>query len=267
MYTQCPHCHGIFRVDAQTLATAGGQVQCGECELTFDALASIRDELPGTVSNWENTELPFALPEVDGEARDTETAEPPTEDDDPSLNGPGESESPVGTEPPAWALRPRGAGRLWLAASVALTLALLVQFVFLAPHSLANHAGLRPVAEALCGLSGCEIPPRRDLDQLRLASRDVRAHPSVPGALIISATLVNEAAFSQPYPVLEITLGDLQGREVAQRRFVPSVYLPDSVEVAQGMAPNSRVQVSLEVVDPGESAVAFQFAFRTSDRS
>lgn len=86
----------------------------------------------------------------------------------------------------------------------------------------------------------------------------------MPGALIISATLVNDAGFTQPFPVLEISLGDLQGRQVALRRFRPAVYLPDSVNVEAGMAPDSRVQVSLEVVDPGKSAVAFEFAFRAA---
>jgi hypothetical protein len=142
----------------------------------------------------------------------------------------------------------------------------VAQLVFLVPPAMAGHESLRPVARVLCRLSGCELPPRQALDQLRLASRDVRAHPSVPGALIISATLVNGASFTQPYPVLEISLGNLQGDQVALRRFPPSAYLPESVDLSEGMAPDGRVQVSLEVVDPGEAAVAFRFAFRSAVR-
>ena len=44
------------------------------------------------------------------------------------------------------------------------------------------------------------LPPVADLDKLQLLSRDVRPHPSVPGALIISATVRNNARFTQPYP-------------------------------------------------------------------
>lgn len=259
MYTQCPHCHGIFRVDAALLSDAGGRVQCGACELNFDALASLRDELPPDSERWRNTELPFTPPEpAPGEAETGNHSAPPAGSASSSIDRP---RPPVTS---AWDTGKRGNDRLWFAASALLLVALAGQLVFLAPPALADHARLRPVAEALCGLSGCDIAPRRDLGRLRLASRDVRAHPSVPGALIISATMVNEAAFRQPYPVLEISLGNLRGRQVALRRFEPPVYLPDSVDIGAGMAPDSRVQVSLEVVDPGKSAVAFQFAFRAS---
>lgn len=250
MYTQCPHCHAIFRMDAATLSEAGGRVQCGECELGFDALVALRDELPGAEVHWQNTELPFTLPE-------SEPDEPDVQESDVARD-----RTPAPLTPPSWPRDAGGGSRIWLAASVLLAFVLVGQFVFAAPPTLSGHPGLRPVAQVLCRLSGCTIPPRVDLDRLRLASRDVRAHPSAPGALIISATLVNDAPFTQPYPVLEISLGDLQGRQVAIRRFEPATYLPGSVDVERGMAPGSRVQANLEVVDPGESAVAFQFAFR-----
>lgn len=265
MFTQCPHCHAIYRLDANTLAAAAGRVQCGDCEHPFDALAALRDELPGGASQWENTELPFTLP--DSQTAADATVGAPAKDhgasgDDPPLESRATADPPARSSPgPVPASR---TARIWPAASLLLGVTLAVQLLFLAPHAMANHDSLRPVARFLCGVSGCELPPRQALDRLRLASRDVRAHPSVPGALIISATLVNEADFTQPYPVLEISLGDLQGRQMALRRFSPEVYVPESVDVARGMAPDSRVQVSLEVVDPGEEAVAFRFTFRSS---
>ncbi len=259
MFTQCPHCHAIYRLDAPTLGAAGGRVQCGDCEQTFNALASLRDELPGASSDWQNSELPFDLPEpVPDEAAESAPPASTEAQDEPSAPTEGPS-----APPPGWPAPPR-ASRFWPAASLVLVAGLVAQIVFLAPPAMAGHESLRPVARVLCRLSGCEVPPRQALDRLRLASRDVRAHPSVPGALIISATLVNEAEFSQPYPVLEISLGDLQGNQVALRRFAPPTYVPESVDVARGMAPDSRVQVSLEVVDPGEEAVAFRFAFRSA---
>lgn len=265
MFTQCPHCHAIYRLDAKTLAAAAGRVQCGGCEQAFNALASLKDELPGPESRWENTELPFTLPD----AREAESPETALRDtNEPTDDEPGghvdESRLAARHAPPGRPRPARRRARIWSAASLALGLALIAQLLFLAPRAMADHDSLRPVARALCRVSGCELPAREALDQLRLASRDVRAHPSVPGALIISATLVNEAAFTQAYPVLEISLGNLQGGQVALRRFPPETYVPESVDVARGMAPESRVQVSLEVVDPGEEAVAFRFAFRSS---
>ena len=43
MYTQCPSCKTLFNVTAEQLRSARGQVQCGQCTKTFDALAYLTD--------------------------------------------------------------------------------------------------------------------------------------------------------------------------------------------------------------------------------
>lgn len=254
MYTQCPHCHSVYRVGIDELSAAGGRVQCGACDAEFNAARWLRESLPEPAAKeWQSAELPLATPE------DATEASP--EGDREELPS---RESAFAMPAPALAQPSRRMQAFWVAASLALALVLIAQILFVAPDALARNPELRPVATALCRLSGCEVPPRADLSRLRLASRDVRAHPSVPGALIIGATMVNEADFTQSFPVLEIALADLQGRPVAVRRFRPTEYLPERVDVSSGMAPDSIVQVSLEVSDPGEKAVAFEFAFRPS---
>lgn len=46
MYAQCPECLTVFSLDADALARAHGTVTCGYCSGTFDALASLADQLP-----------------------------------------------------------------------------------------------------------------------------------------------------------------------------------------------------------------------------
>ena len=43
MYTQCPRCETIFRVSAEILRAAGGQVRCGRCGAAFGALARLEE--------------------------------------------------------------------------------------------------------------------------------------------------------------------------------------------------------------------------------
>ncbi len=43
MYTQCPYCLTHFRVRAEQLSAADGQVHCGHCNQVFNALSSLRD--------------------------------------------------------------------------------------------------------------------------------------------------------------------------------------------------------------------------------
>lgn len=47
MLTRCPHCSTWFRVRAEQLSVAGGQVTCGECDAVFDALTSLVEERDG----------------------------------------------------------------------------------------------------------------------------------------------------------------------------------------------------------------------------
>ncbi|MGB5740648.1 MAG: zinc-ribbon and DUF3426 domain-containing protein [Woeseia sp.] len=47
MYTDCPQCKLTFRVTAQLLRQARGQVRCGGCGNTFDALLNLSEEPAG----------------------------------------------------------------------------------------------------------------------------------------------------------------------------------------------------------------------------
>ncbi|HLT90255.1 MAG TPA: DUF3426 domain-containing protein [Woeseiaceae bacterium] len=46
MYTQCPHCHEVFRVTAEILQQAAGRVRCGACTHVFDALDGLSETPP-----------------------------------------------------------------------------------------------------------------------------------------------------------------------------------------------------------------------------
>ena len=91
--------------------------------------------------------------------------------------------------------------------------------------------------------------------------REVRDHPQVDDALLIHVTFANQAEFVQPYPVFAVSFSDVSGTAVAARRFRPDEYLSDTRNTAGGMQPGERAQLMLEVVDPGERAVSFQFDF------
>ena len=46
MYTQCPKCATVFRITAVQLRVAEGEVRCGSCAISFNALLSLSDDLP-----------------------------------------------------------------------------------------------------------------------------------------------------------------------------------------------------------------------------
>jgi hypothetical protein len=142
-----------------------------------------------------------------------------------------------------------------------LSLLLGLQWAWFNRAELAADADWRPLLAQFCTMAHCELPMRSDLSQLAIINREVRQHPAVSEALLINAEFKNQADFPQPYPFFEVSFIDSTGRPVAVRRFSPAEYLGEGVDVPLGMAAHAPVQVVLEVMDPGEAAVSFQFDF------
>lgn len=139
---------------------------------------------------------------------------------------------------------------------------LLVLQVLLADRArLAADAQWRPRVERLCNVFGCELPPWRQPSAFQVTARELRPHPSAPGVLLVTASFRNDAAFAQAWPVLELSLTNLDGEPLGLRRFRPHEYLGAAPESAS-IGPGQSASITLEVLDPGKRAVSFEFAFR-----
>lgn len=149
----------------------------------------------------------------------------------------------------------------WVAAILGLLALLIFQYVYFMRDDLTRYPELRPWLEKLCSKMGCELSALRDLDAFEITYREIHSHPKAKDALLINATFVNKASFTQPYPILQISLSDASGHVVASRRLQPAEYLGEGVDIKQGVPPQMPVHVVLEVVDPGRNAVGFQFDF------
>lgn len=154
----------------------------------------------------------------------------------------------------------------WSLGIVVLLLVLAGQYLYFNREKLAQHDALRPALATVCAavrlVKPCEIPVRRDLDAIVLLEREVRSHPERQGALLITAKLVNQADFIQPFPKLELRFYDINRKLLAWRAFEPEEYLEGVSDIDQGMPPGEVVAARLEIVDPGPEAVNFEFNFR-----
>lgn len=261
MYTQCPECLTIYKLEGDELAAAQGSVRCGHCAIVFDALRTLTAQLPPEPIDalpWHAAQaapprlaLPVFRPNPAQESLFAEPAERKRTVERSSL--------------PAFAASRRRARRTrtgpWLAGCALLLLALLGQIAWANKTTLLDDARVRSWIDPLCLRLGCRLPLRHDAAALALLSRDIRPHPSVPGALIISATLRNDGVAAQPYPVVDITLSDFDEKRVAMRRFQPREYLGDTRAIDTGLAPGASTTLVFEVADPGRDAVAFEFKF------
>lgn len=141
-----------------------------------------------------------------------------------------------------------------------LVAALAVQYAYSHRIPLQENEALRPWLDTLCKVTTCPMPPKRDLSKIELVDNMMQSHPRYKNSLLITATLINRADYVQPYPIVEITMTNLQQKVVARRTFRPEEYLVgDTAEM--GFTPNIEVALMLEVADPGNNAVGFKFDF------
>ena len=285
MYTQCPDCLTVFSLDARDLATAGGLVACGHCEQVFDALACLAAQLPPE---------PFtrlAEPVARGPAPSLELAVYRPRSPAPAPAAAVAATAAVAGDEPTTGAAADDVGQLvftprfargqarrrdrktprvrvagerrwpWGLVWLGLTALLGGQVAWAQRFQLLADPGAGAWLRDTCRSLGCRLPLVPSVGQLHLIARDVEAHPSVPGALMISATVRNDAPFAQPYPVVSLVLADARGHRVAMRRLRPSEYLDDADSLRAGMAPGATTALVLEVEDPGNKAVAFEFGF------
>ena len=160
--------------------------------------------------------------------------------------------------------RRRVSGRTWVGLAVAMLLVLVLagQWLYMQRAWWLDHPQWRPWADRACAVLGCELPLRRDIAQIDLLEREVRDHPRMAEAVLIDARFINRADFVQPYPVFEVELSDLSGRQLALHRFAPEEYLEDPGLIPAGLLPGQPVALRLEVPDPGRQAVSFRMEFR-----
>jgi predicted Zn finger-like uncharacterized protein len=263
MYTQCPECLTIYKIAAATLAEGHGSMRCGHCAAVFDALRTLTEHLPPEpVQHLLTHTGDGALPQL------SVPALRPTPNQQATLFDPDERQqrpTPRRAHTPAFARAQRTRSHTrnwpWAVGAAVLLFSLLAQIGYAERAPLLDDAQVRPWLDRACAELGCLLPLRHDPARLELLSRDIRPHPSVPNALIISATLRNDADFHQAWPEVEITLSDLDENRIAMRRFQPQEYLGDSRNIASGMASGATAALVFEVADPGKNAVAFEFKF------
>ena len=244
MQTECPHCNTIFRIEESALEQADGQVRCGHCLAVFTAdnpysNISYHPDNPATAANEEPTTniadehivADVIPPELRAESR-------------------------------------KGKTHFVFVETLLLTLFILIgivglflQYAYYNRDSLVKSAELRPALSFMCRQLNCTLPLPKDLDLISLTSKNVFSHPNVENALMVSASIINQANFAQEYPVIELRFENVRGETIAGRRFSPLEYLGIPETQFSKMQPDVPVNINLEIKDPGSDMVSYEFTF------
>ncbi len=281
MLARCPDCATVFRVAPADLRGARGLVRCGVCFAVFDAVEALEEgdgaTPPVPAAGWKARPLDEAPAPVTDERHGVPGASPP--EGAPAMTaapitgrarGPFAEEAARGPVPaPTLAAhtvllaseRPGRRGG-WVALAVCLTLVLTAQLAwFRGTQLLGVYPVLREPLAALCAYTGCRVPGARDPGAIQVRERDLRAHPRYRDAFLVRVILVNEAAFAQPYPILELRLYDTDGKVVAGRRFEPREYLAEDLDPNAPMPAGQPLHMLLELTGPKPLPASFELRF------
>lgn len=280
MYTQCPECLSVFSLGAQTLVQAHGYVLCGHCGAGFDSLATLSDQLPPEpFDELPLNEQALAPPRVELVVYRPQppapvvvvaapTAAAATEDFSQLVFAPRFAKDAHKRKPSRAERKHRAHRNInpqrrwpWVLVCGALALLLAAQLAWVNRDNLVRDPQAGGWLRSACDLLDCSLPLVAAPGQLHLLASNVETHPNAAHALMISLSLRNDAAFAQPWPVVVVTLSDAQGHRLSMRRLLPTDYLDDPTVLHHGLAPDATTALLLEVQDPGDAAVAYEFDF------
>jgi len=146
----------------------------------------------------------------------------------------------------------------WIPGIVMLMVAGGLQYAFFNMEIFAQRASYRAAYIDACRVLNCEVPDYDNLGELRTRELVIRTHPDQQDALIVDVLLLNSAQFRQQFPGLLLRFFDIEGQIVAHRVFAVNEYLGGELRGLRYIPAETEVRLSLELVDPGQSALGYQ---------
>lgn len=150
-------------------------------------------------------------------------------------------------------------GRRWplVVGLLVLLLALAAQAVHFWRDELVRNPLAGPWLLQAYAAAGLPLQPPADLSAFELRQLGAANDPIQVGRLKVRASIVNNAPFAQPYPLLRLSLQDRFGTTVGVRNLEPAEYLPGGSEGTL-LGPSRRADAEIVFVDPGRDAVGYE---------
>lgn len=147
----------------------------------------------------------------------------------------------------------------WILAVVLLLIGLAAQAAHYWRGELVRHPLTGPWLMRAYGAFGLALAAPADLAAFELRQLGAASDAAQAGRLRVRASIVNGAAFAQPFPLLRLSLQDRFGTTIGTRDLEPAEYLPGGELPPSGlMAPGQRADAEVVFVDPGRDAVGFE---------
>lgn len=152
----------------------------------------------------------------------------------------------------------------WFSASVLMIFVMIAQVGYFKFNTWSRHPDYRPIYELICDAADCQLPAIQDVSKMNTQHFMVRPHPDVNQALYIDTLLINNAAYNQPFPDLQLIFTGLEDQIIASRSFKPKEYLAGELAGATVMPQKVPIHIAFEIVNPGAEAVSYRIKLATN---
>ncbi len=142
---------------------------------------------------------------------------------------------------------------LWTLGSVLLLCLLVGQYLWIDRERWQHQPLLAGYYQLLCQWTDCPVELVSQPERIRTLRLDARPDPTDAGQIEITALIINQGSEPQPWPVVQVSFFDLQGRLVNMNMVRPEDYLDIA---SSSLTANEPVQIFFRVENPGPNADA-----------
>lgn len=146
----------------------------------------------------------------------------------------------------------------WFIGVTVLFLVLFAQTLYWQPSTLRQSNLYNQISLNYCAVLPCRELILQDLSQLYVTGL-VRPSDEYSNALSVQVEVRNRAEQAQRFPHIELAFTDLRGQKISLRRFSPDEYLRAETVGRTVLEPFQRIQIEMELYDPGASAISYEF--------
>ncbi|MFV1993656.1 MAG: zinc-ribbon and DUF3426 domain-containing protein [Acidiferrobacterales bacterium] len=264
-HSQCPECQTVFTVTEKQLAQRKGLVRCGRCDAVFQAdehlvtghskkqsseTAAASKKNPNKKNKNIQAKKNKSQP---GKTKKSAANKTVQENEFYQAPLPTVSELIHGRR-----LGPQTRPVFWVLGVFVMVTLLAAQWMYFYRDQLARDKQWTPYVQMFCQTLRCTITPRHDVGLVQLTDTRVTPHPKFDKALRVRATLINRAKYTQPFPLMEVTLTNTEGKILARKRFSAREYLKNTKQLDAGLAPNVARKAQLEITSPDTTADGYE---------
>ena len=116
----------------------------------------------------------------------------------------------------------------------------------------------RPILEQACQYVQCKVELPMNADLIVIDDSDLQEDLDRQGLIHLYTTLINTASHAQAYPLLELTLTDVNDKPLLRRTFKPQEYLPAEADIKRGVLAKQEINIKLSLTASGEAVAGYR---------